>query len=300
MQLTSAKLKPVLANKFTNYLDFLLIFIDDEAAQRTPFLDWITMADMAKRELADVKDRALRFAIYMNCLSSERRIQLILEMQTPTLMIDEAYEIHSNSHAHKMLSNRIASGNGGGQYIELIKGSVDYPSPSKFKDRYENFEEFMDFRHMDGGMGLVAMCWTLTNFAIGSGANYEDPRFKRFLRLLRDHILISNDIASFDKELKDYKNGKFFNFVKTQGVMILKDLLALPTIDAAKSVLYAYQLEYGKLIDAKLEKLQSKCLTDDEWYLLDAYVIATTGNVMEAATMTRVPVFNSSYFEPDQ
>lgn len=45
------------------------------------------------------------------------------------------------------------SGNAGEQFIEFIKGFMDHPLPPKVKDHYDNFGEFMDFRHIDGGMG---------------------------------------------------------------------------------------------------------------------------------------------------
>ncbi|KAJ5281104.1 terpenoid synthase [Penicillium angulare] len=155
------------------------------------------------------------------------------------------------------------------------------------------------------------MGWTFAKLAIGSRVDYEDPELKRFLHLLGDHILRLNDIALFDKELKRYKNGQSDNSVKTQGLMVLKDLLALPTIDAAKSVLYVYRLEYEKLIDLELESPQSIGLTKDEWYLLDTYITSAKGNTMAKATMARygepsrlpdqsVAVFNSRYFQPDK
>lgn len=161
------------------------------------------------------------------------------------------------------------------------------------------------------------MFWTVTKVSIGSGVDYEDLKLARSIRVLGDHILISNDIASFDKELKRYRDGQFRvgqfeNLPKTQDVMVIKDLLALPTVEAAKSMLYAYQLEYEKIIDQELENLQSKGLTDDEWYLIDAYILATTGNVMGAATMAQyggessklpdqsMPNLDSRYFKSER
>lgn len=94
---------------------------------------------------------------------------------------------------------------------------------------------------------------------------------------------------------------------------MIKDLFALlPTVEAAKSILFAYQLEYEEIIEQELENPQSKGLTDDEWYLIDAYILVATDNVMGATRMAQygeesskspdqsMPSLDSRYFKSER
>jgi hypothetical protein len=86
-------------------------------------------------------------------------------------------------------------------------------------------------------------------------------------------MLQSNDIASYDKEKKNWLAGKAKQFLTTNGVVIIRDLFSLPSDEAAKAIAYANQMEIERQVDLELERLASSGeLTEEDWRLVDTKV----------------------------
>ena len=128
----------------------------------------------------------------------------------------------------------------------------------------------------------------MIKLSIGSNVDFHDSKFTRFLRLIGDQTLGQNNIASFDKEKDHYLAGMFPEFEQTNGIMVIKRLLSLPTDDAAKALAYACQLETERQIDFELEKMMSEGDFDQEdWKFIDAVLLMSIGDVMGSITMSR-------------
>lgn len=114
------------------------------------------------------------------------------------------------------------------------------------------------------------------------------PKIARFVRLFSDQMLQSNDIASYDKEKTYWEEGNAKQFLTTNGVVILADLLSLSGDQAAKAMAYANQMEKERQIDSELGMaLSSGAFSAEEWRLICAMLYCVTGNMISAVTMGR-------------
>lgn len=68
----------------------------------------------------------------------------------------------------------------------------------------------------------------------------ETPAFQRLLGYLEDQISIANDIASYDKEEKQFREGKAKEMINL--VHTIMQVNRISNVDAAKSMAYAIQL----------------------------------------------------------
>lgn len=130
--------------------------------------------------------------------------------------------------------------------------------------------------------------YAMIKLSIGSNVDFHDPKLTHFLRLIGDQTLGQNNIASFDKEKRHYLSGMFPEFEQSNGVMVIKRLLSLPTDDAAKAIAYVYQLEAERQIDAELKRMATEGdINHEEWKFIDAVLMMSVGNVMGSITMSR-------------
>ena len=77
-------------------------------------------------------------------------------------------------------------------------------------------------------------------FSLCSSIDILDLRLVKYLTLFKDHLAIINDVASFDKEKRDYDNGSSKDLINIADV--IQRILSLLDIDSAKAMAYAYQL----------------------------------------------------------
>ncbi|PYI36314.1 hypothetical protein BP00DRAFT_421652 [Aspergillus indologenus CBS 114.80] len=295
------------------YHSLLRAFAEDEMAQNTPFGSAITVADIAKKELKDASDKTSRYVPMLFPLGDMERTILAGEALALTLVFDEAYEIfgcdyepsflqslmppHNNkdlspktrlqeriwSTLEKMLECDHIYGNGGQDTIDTLVAYASRPKPPSRV--YETMSDYYDFRYDDGGMGPT---YAMIKLSIGSNVDFHDPKFTHFLRLIGEQTLGQNNIASFDKEKRRYLSGMFPGFEQSNGVMVIKRLLSLPTDDAAKAIAYAYQLETERQIDTELERMAVEGdLSHEEWKFVDAVLLMSVGNIMASITMSR-------------
>ncbi|KAF3392701.1 hypothetical protein F1880_008564 [Penicillium rolfsii] len=295
------------------YHSLLRAFAEDETAQKTPLGAKITIADIAKKELKDASDKTIRYVPVLFPLGDMERTILAGEALALSMIFDEAYEIlgsdyvpsflqslmppHNNkdlspktrlqeriwSSLEKMLQCDHIYGNGGKDTIDTLVTFISRPKPPSRV--YNTMSDYYDFRYDDGGMGPT---YAMIKLSIGSNVDFHDPKFTHFLRLISDQTLGQNNIASFDKEKGHHLAGMFPEFEQSNGVMVIKRLLSLPTDDAAKALAYAYQLETERQIDFELERMAVKGdLDQEDWKFIDAVLMMSVGNVMGSITMSR-------------
>ena len=124
----------------------------------------------------------------------------------------------------------------------------------------------------------------MAKFSVGSSVDQHAPVFRSFLRALGDQISIANDIASYDKELADYKSRKSKDMINV--VHVMTECYSLDA-QAAKSMSYAWQLHSEDLVAKELGAMKTKGLSREEWRLVDACLHAASGNVFAGVVISR-------------
>ncbi|KAJ6060293.1 terpenoid synthase [Penicillium canescens] len=256
---------------------------------------------------------SVRFVSYMYLFADEDKFRLLDEMQALSLIFDESWEIHEKDHDesffkslmppenHRDLApktplqqtiwnsieevlkrDRMDDATGGRELIEFLTSYISHPTPSK---EFTTLADFMEHRRNDGGM---IVCWTSAKLSIGSRQEFYGPKLGTLTRLLAYQMLASNDIASYDKEKRYWQQGQAKQFETTNGVVIIRNLLSLPSDEAAKALAYANQMEIERRIDWEIERLkQSGSLTNEDRMLIECMIYCVTGNMMAAITMSR-------------
>ena len=113
----------------------------------------------------------------------------------------------------------------------------------------------------------------------------DDPRFRRYLSLVGDHLGLVNDLASYEKELRALDNGETSDMINL--VAVVKDVTSLQGTEDAKNVVWMLQLQIEKQMMKELEELQAQGISNEEWWFLEAVAFAATGNVMFCVTTSR-------------
>ncbi|KAJ6009039.1 hypothetical protein N7522_004055 [Penicillium canescens] len=120
-----------------------------------------------------------------------------------------------------------ASGNTAGQeMLELMVRFFSRPPPPT---QYKDMEEFLLYRHVDAAVPYILGC---TKFSLNSSVDLDSPRLARYLRLVKDHVSVANDLGSWEKEKKAFDTGKVLYMINA--VDVVKDLFKLPSYSAAK------------------------------------------------------------------
>lgn len=122
-------------------------------------------------------------------------------------------------------------------------------------------------------------------FSIKSRVSLTDERFGRYLSLVGDHLGLTNDLASYDKELREFNNGEASDMINL--VAFVKGVTLLQDTDDAKSVVWALQLQIEKQMMEELEALRAQGLSNEEWWFLEAVTCTAVGNVMLCMTSSR-------------
>lgn len=123
-------------------------------------------------------------------------------------------------------------------------------------------------------------------FSLGSSIDLADPRLNRYLILVKDHLAIINDMASFDKEKRAFDHGSSSDMINI--VDVIQRLLSLPDIDSAKALAYAYQLQTEAWMREELQTLESQEEVDEEqWRYLEATYACAAGNAFFSMTSER-------------
>jgi len=96
---------------------------------------------------------------------------------------------------------------------------------------------------------------------------------------------IANDIASYEKELRNFKNGKVKHLINIVDVVRKLDRT---DSDKAKMTCYALQLQTEQDIVAEWEQMKRGYdLTVSEWDFMDALSAMAAGNIFTAIVISR-------------
>ncbi|KAJ5216389.1 uncharacterized protein N7498_002796 [Penicillium cinerascens] len=174
----------------------------------------------------------------------------------------------------------ISGNNAGQEMIDLMIRFFKRPPPP---EQYKNLEEFLTYRHEDAAIPHVLGC---TKFGLNSSVDLNSPRLARYIRLMKDHISIANDLGSWEKEKKAFESKKVMYMINV--VSVIKDLLRLRTDHAAVAMTQSLQFQIETEIDVEIERLITEdALTGEEWRFVDATLHVMSGNVFVSTVMSR-------------
>ncbi|KAJ6050227.1 hypothetical protein N7444_006943 [Penicillium canescens] len=260
---------------------FLALFAADETAQKL-FKSGHSIAEISRQELrSNMEEGWVKFPTYLFTEGDPQRTRLLAIVNVFIFVFDDFWEMHETSSftsvqeefvsrmkpdfngddkprtiLQSMIDQAIQEimeldrecGNNAGQdMIDLmIRFFTRPPPPAKYND----MEEFLLYRHEDAAVPYVLGC---TRFALNSSVDLESPRLSRYLRLLKDHVSVANDLGSWEKE-------------KGQ----------------------ALQLQIEVDIDAEIQRMVDMDeLTAEEWRFIDATLHVMSGNVFVSTVMSR-------------
>ncbi|PWY90688.1 hypothetical protein BO70DRAFT_75875 [Aspergillus heteromorphus CBS 117.55] len=274
-----------------------------------------SIADIARGELAtDLEHSWVRFVIHGFSEGDRQRMKLLANINVHTIVLDDFWEMNHIEAFNKILENYVdrmrpdlqdrkppvsalqadidrtvdeileldrTSGNTAGQ--ELLENVVRFftrpPPPSKYK----NMEEYMKYRHEDIAILYIIKC---CKFSMNSPVDTDSPKLARYLRLFKDHVLLVNDLASWEKEKRAYDKGKAQYL--TNAVNVVYELFHLPTYRAAVGMTQALVLELETEIDAEIDRLIGEnAFTTEEWRFVDTTLNTLGGNVFCSMVMER-------------
>ena len=133
---------------------------------------------------------------------------------------------------------------------------------------------------------FISYVLAAVKFSICSQVVIADPRLKTYLTLLKDHLAIVNDMASFDKEKRDFErdpNKPLINIVE-----VIQRLLSVADIDFAKALAYIYQGQTEASMERELQRLEAQeDLDADTWQYLQATYVCAAGNAFFSMTSSR-------------
>lgn len=123
-------------------------------------------------------------------------------------------------------------------------------------------------------------------FSLASDVWIEDPKLATILRLISDHVSLVNDLASFDKELRAFEEGKVCYLINA--VDVVRKLFGLSNWQSAKALTFAMQLEVESLMEEELTRLSvDGYLTQKEEEFVQACLTMTAGNVFYSIVTSR-------------
>lgn len=123
-------------------------------------------------------------------------------------------------------------------------------------------------------------------FTIKSGVDVSDCRFARYLTLIGDHLGLTNDLASYEKEARALQAGETKDMINI--VAVMQNLMSLPSEAAARAAAFSYLLQVEAWIIEEIERLAAwEKLTDEEWWFLEVVFLSASGNTFFCMTSSR-------------
>ncbi|KAK2594899.1 hypothetical protein QQS21_007398 [Conoideocrella luteorostrata] len=274
-----------------------------------------SIAEIAVKELeSKIEEGWAKFPVYLFSEADEQRTKLLAAVNVFIFVFDDFWEMHDissfvsvqkafiqrmqpeacndstvKSFLENMIDNTIMEilqidklngNNSGRDMIELMIRFFNRPPPPS---TYRNIEEFLLYRHEDAAVPYVLGC---TKFSLNSSINLESPGLTKYIRLVKDHVSIANDLGSWEKEKAAYDAGHVLYLINT--VQVVKELFSLSSYDAAVTVTEGLQLQRECEIDEEIQRLMSEdALTADEWRFIDATLHVLSGNVLVSTIMSR-------------
>ena len=125
-----------------------------------------------------------------------------------------------------------------------------------------------------------------------SSSSTTQHRLTPFLNFFANHLSVTNDLFSYDKEIRALNRGQASQMINL--VHVIKTLTGLQSTDDAKAVAFALQLQIEREMREEVEKLlvdQSRDCDDggkrEEAKFLNAVMQAAAGHVMFCMTTGR-------------
>jgi len=172
------------------------------------------------------------------------------------------------------------AGNGGTEMVEEARKLFDnIPSVQPT----DTLDQYLSFRRQH-----LCASWVFANvkFGLGSKVDIHQPIIQQFLTGAADHGSLVNDIYSYDKEAKAYRDGLIEDFVNI--VPVLMRLHKHLTEGEALSMAYKMVLEREHAMHEELSRFeQEECLDDETWVFLRAIWACIAGNTMYCMTSMR-------------
>ena len=123
-------------------------------------------------------------------------------------------------------------------------------------------------------------------FSLCSSVDLSEPRLDRYLTLVKDHLAIVNDMASYDKEKRDFDSGASNDMINI--VDVIQKIMSLPDTDSAKAMAYTCQLQTEAWLTDELRRFEKEEQLDlEQWQYLEATYVCAAGNVFFSMTSSR-------------
>ncbi|OJJ33320.1 hypothetical protein ASPWEDRAFT_30406 [Aspergillus wentii DTO 134E9] len=293
---------------------FLAHFAADESAQQI-YKSGHSIAEISRKELSTKMEEGwVKFPTYLFSEGGRNRTRLLAIVNVFIFVFDDFWEMHdmdsftsvqnqfvarmqpgfkSNDEPKSFLQmmidqaieeiqelDRVSGNNGGQEMIDLMVQFFTRPPPPK---QYKDLEEFLLYRHEDAAVPYVLGC---TKFGMNSSVDLNSPRLAKYIRLLKDHVSIANDLGSWEKEKRAFDTGKVLYMINA--VDVVKNLFRLPTNASAVAMTQALQLQIETEIDDEIQRMMSEdTLTAEEWRFIDATLHVMSGNVFVSTVMSR-------------
>ncbi|EKG15849.1 Terpenoid synthase [Macrophomina phaseolina MS6] len=276
--------------------------------------DGKSLADVAARHLRVAEeDRFTKFPTYLWPEADEERTKLLAVAMVLAVVFDDLWEAHEEAKLDtirddfvRRLKGRAAgeessktelqalidsvvdgfkdqdriAGDGGQEVIaRVVDFSKHVPPQSEFK----SLDDYFTYRYVDVAAPFLIAG---TKFSISSDVRIEDPKLATIVRLAGDHISLVNDLASFEKEFREFEAGELRNLVNA--VSIVRKLFGLQSWSSAKAFTYAMQCELETRIKKEVERLETiGALDAEQWRFLKALLTMLAGNVFYSTIASR-------------
>ncbi|KAL8648625.1 MAG: hypothetical protein Q9210_004880 [Variospora velana] len=285
--LAQRELRPEFEHRFCKATSYMYPFADEErtkllAASMVMMFLWDDKAeassDSAVSFTAETKSDSAHLSTKLNSVVEDfvNRINNIKEHLSPNSRLQH----HIDSIISGFRAADLAAGNAGQEVIDAMSKSLRRIRPGF---QFRTLRQYLDFRHDNVSADYVLAA---VKFSVASGVDLTDPRLARYLTLVKDHLAIINDMASYDKEKRACESSDGERIINI--VDVIQRVMSLPDVDSAKVMAYAYQLQTEAWMMEELQHLGSEVwLGDQEWQYLEATYICAAGNAFFSMTSSR-------------
>ncbi|KAF2127466.1 terpenoid synthase [Dothidotthia symphoricarpi CBS 119687] len=272
-----------------------------------------SLAKIAGHELQlPAEDRFTKFATYLFPEADKERTRLLAATIVFIVIFDDSWEMHSEDQLAIVRDDFIrrleCSGDGevektglqsligyvvnglkkhdtiaGNAGQEVIDRLVDFCRHVPPQSNFSSLADYLSYRNIDAGVPYILAC---VKFSLESDVCIEDPKMATILRLISDHVSLVNDLASFDKELRAFEEGKVFYMINA--VDIVRKLFGLSSWPSAKAITYTMQLEVEAQMEDELARLaREDCLSAKEEQFVSAALTMAAGNLFYSVVTSR-------------
>jgi hypothetical protein len=172
------------------------------------------------------------------------------------------------------------SGNGGAEVYSEMKKTFTYLRPP---EAFSSVGAYLEFRRENVCAGFV---FASIKFSLNSSVKIQQPAIQRFMMWASDYRAMTNDLYSYEKEARAYREGLCADLVNI--VSVLRGLLSLPSEGAALEIAFALILQREQWMHEELKMLEAAEWLDSEtWAFLKAVWACLAGNAFYSMTCVR-------------